>query len=149
MFVSEKKKKKAARCKPTQISIVVIKDKERGVPRGNYKQQLIEKQRVVKTEIYRAMNSDQVKSTILKAITHLNVAEFIVLECVNGQKLVEAENDSPDGNAVVESISRRKGGTFYILEVVSSRQVNWKVFNFPLIFCISTQHAIITFSVWS
>ena len=134
MFVSEKKKKKAVRCKPTQISIVVIKDKERGVPRGNYKQQLIEKQRVVKTEIYRAMNSDQVKSTILKAITHLNVAEFIVLECVNGQKLVEAENDSPDGNAVVESISRRKGGTFYILEVVSSRQVNWKVFNFPLIF---------------
>ena len=109
MFVSEKK---AARCKPTQVSIVMIKDKERGVPRGNYKQQLIEKQRVVKTEIYRAMNSDQVKSTILKAITHLNVAEFIVLECVNGQKLVEAENDSPDGNAVVESISRRKGGTF-------------------------------------
>ena len=77
------------------------------------------------------MNSDQVKSTILKAITHLNVAEFIVLECVNGQKLVEAEND---GNAVVESISRRKGGTFYILEVVSSRQVNWQVFSFPLIF---------------
>ena len=84
VFVSEKKKKKTARCKPTQISIVVIKDKERGVPRGNYKQQLIEKQRVMKTKIYRAINSDQLKSTILKAITHLNVAEFIVLECVNG-----------------------------------------------------------------
>ena len=80
------------------------------------------------------MNSDQVKSTILKAITHLNVAEFIVLECVNGQKLVEAENDSPDGNAVVDSISKRKGGTFYILEVVSSRQVNWSC---PLTFAIS------------
>ena len=137
MFVSEKKKKKAARCKPTQIAIVVIKDKERGVPRGNYKQQLLREQRIVKTKIYRAMNSDQVKSAILKAITHLNVAEFIVLECVNGQKLVEAENDSPDGNAVVESISRRKGRTFYILEVVSSRQVNWKVFTYALLFAIS------------
>ena len=59
-----------------------------------------------------------------------------LLECVNGQKLVEAENDTPDGNAVVESISRRKGGTLYILEVVSSRQVNWKVFSYPLIFAI-------------
>ena len=147
MFVSEKKKKKAVRCKPTQISIVVIKDKERGVPRGNYKQQLLHEQRVVKTEIYRAMNSDQVKSTILKAITHLN--EFTVLECVNSQKLVKVENDSPDGNAVVESVSRRKRGTFYILEVISSRQVNWQVFSHPLIFAISTQHPIITFSVWS
>ena len=134
MFVSEKEKKKAARSKPTQITIVVMKDKERGVPRGYYRQQLLHEQRVVKTEIYRAMNSDQVKSTILKAITHLNVAEFIVLECVNGQKLVEAENGSPDGNAVVDSISKRKGGTFYILEVVSSRQVNWSC---PLIFAIS------------
>ena len=80
MCVSEKKKN-SARCKPTQIAIVVMKDKERGVPRGDYKQQLLCEQRVVKTEIYRAMNSNQVKSTILKAITHLNVAEFIVRMC--------------------------------------------------------------------
>ena len=98
VFVSEKTKK-AARSKPIQISIVVMNDKERGVPRGYYKQQLLHEHRVVKTEIYRSMNSDQVKSTIFKAITHLNVAEFIVLECVNGEKLVEAEVGVSGGGA--------------------------------------------------
>ena len=124
VFLSEKKKKKAARKKPTRISIIVVKDIGRGVPRGNYKQQLVREERVVKAEVHRAMKWDQVKSTILTAITHLNITDFKVLECVNGQKLVEAENASPDGNAIVESTSRRKGATLYISQVASCSQVD-------------------------
>ena len=86
VFLSEKKKKKAARNKPTRNFIIV----GRGVSRGNYKQQLVREERMVKAEVHRAMKWDRVKSTVLTAITHLNVTDFKVLECVNGQKLVEA-----------------------------------------------------------
>jgi len=68
----------------------LVKDVGRGVSRGNYKQQLVREERMVKAEVHRAMKWDRVKSTILTAITHLNVTDFKVLECVNGQKLVEA-----------------------------------------------------------
>jgi len=45
---------------------------------------------MVKAEVHREMKWDRVKSTILTSITYLNVTDFKVLECVNGQKLVEA-----------------------------------------------------------
>jgi len=52
VFLSEKKKE-AARNKPTRICIIVVKDIGRGVPRGNYKQQLVCEERVVKAEVHR------------------------------------------------------------------------------------------------
>ena len=87
MCISVREKEEKGSKEQTHPKFIIV---GRGVSRGNYKQQLVREERMVKAEVHRAMKWDRVKSTVLTAITHLNVTDFKALECVNGQKLVEA-----------------------------------------------------------
>ncbi len=85
------------------------------MPRGTYKTELENAQRFVKVTVQRNMSSATVQAAIRQASKHLNLDAFTVLECEGG-KLVEAATQNPDGDSVIDSASKRKGGTFYITE---------------------------------
>ncbi len=121
VFLSEQKKKKksTSRNKPTLINVVVVDRHRRIVPRGLYKTELENAQRFLKVTLQRNMSAAAVQTAIQQASRHLNIRAFIVLECEGG-KLVEAATQSPDGDSVIDSATKRKGNTYYITEAACS-----------------------------
>ena len=65
---------------------MVIKDIQKGVPRGSYKASLIDDGMSMTILLNREMSSDQVGEIITKALMFKNIPYYTVLEC-NGVKL--------------------------------------------------------------
>ena len=122
VFLDQKRKKKAARSKMTKISIFVLEDHSRGVPRGAARKRMIDNHRVVKVDIQRNMSPKQVKSLILREIEHLDIDTYTILECV-GSRLIEAVNQMPNGDDLIEDAVKRKGAVVYICDVPPPEEV--------------------------
>lgn len=123
VFVSQQKKKKAARVKPTLITLMLIKHRCRGVPRGKYKNDLIEKDMCIKVPLLRSMTSDQVRDALLsKVTTHAEYVDYELLQCV-GQRLVEAPEQLPCGSDIVDDAAKRKGNVVYVHPIKKAVQL--------------------------
>ena len=88
VFVNEqRRKKKAARklLKNTCVTLMVIKDIQKGVPRSSYKASLIDDGISMTILLNHEMSSDQVGEIITKALMFKNIPYYTVLEC-NGVK---------------------------------------------------------------
>ena len=93
---------------------MVVEDGKSGVPRGAYKKRLIVEGRWIKVELlHRNMTSTEVKQSIQDAIKCVEIFSYTILKCV-GQQLIPGSSQMPDGNAIIESVAKRKGNILYV-----------------------------------
>lgn len=52
--------------KLSSVTVILLKNYQTCIPRGDYRQELFDKKRVKKVELHRRMSPDEVKNTILK-----------------------------------------------------------------------------------
>ena len=108
----EKKALKLSRNRLCKVSCFLIKNLERGVPRGNYRLDLKRNGNEVILEIKRAMSILQVRNALLQSF---KISDFKILSCADG-KFVESDTQAPDGNYIMETIGGGKS-SMYILEI--------------------------------
>ena len=89
-------------CRLTQFTLFI--------PRGNARNKLKEKGRIVSIQLTRSMSSGSVKQVITRAYPRLNT-DWLYLETNQDNRLVKAKEQSPDGNAIC---TRR--GALYIVD---------------------------------
>ncbi len=106
----QQQKKKAVRCKPSIITLILTEDKRRIVPKGKYRKTLQDKGRIKKAEFRRDMTSLQVKTQIKTAFSDLSLLNPLFLTCEEGSTLclVFDGNQNPNGNQLVDSVQSRK-----------------------------------------
>ena len=112
------------RCKPSKVSVIIVEDISKGIPKGKYWKELAHSQRIVVLEVYRFMSPLQVKKAILKAFSHLPLHTFQYLVCCDKTTLVLNSNQTQDGNTIINSIQAVKG-SLYILECKESAEVSF------------------------
>lgn len=124
--LDQQKKKKGVRCKPSKVSVIVVEDIRRGIPKGKYRKELAESGRIVGLEIYRYMSSLQIKNAILRAFSHLPLHTFQYLVCCDKTTLILNADQNQDGNTIINTIQAVKG-SLYILKCKESVEVSFIV----------------------
>lgn len=109
------KKKKAVRCKPSKVTVIVVEDLRKCVPKGKYQKELTQSQQVVSLEFYRYMSSTQIKNVIIRGFKDLPLHCFKHLVCDGSVSLVVNADQDQDGNKIINSLQPGKG-TLYVLK---------------------------------
>ncbi len=133
VFVKEQKSKKKAstlktpsRMKPTIVTLMIIQDVEKGVPRGAYKDFLIKNDKTVSVRLHREMSSTEVRSRLKKTLQP-HVEDYTILGCC-GTKLIICSEQQPSGATLIQSALKRRGSTVYvtkkIIEISDSSEVS-------------------------
>ena len=124
--LQQKSKKKAARVKPSKVSVVVVQDVSKGVPKGKYYKELKQSECVGKVELTRVMSVTQVKSAITRTFSHLPLEAFTYLECTNKVILSINPDQNQDGNKIITS-SQTSKGPLYVLRCIQSTNLQSQV----------------------
>ena len=121
IFVKEQKAKKKAsklklktpsRIKHTTVTLMVIKDIMKGVPRGAYKDSLLKSNMTIPVRLHREMSSCEVHTKLKKAL-EAHFTDYTILEC-NGVKLNQCSEQLPSGALLIESAAKRRGNAVYV-----------------------------------
>ena len=93
----QKKKKKAVplkKSKPSNVKVFMLDKHQRIVPKGDTRKRLEKKDRVQVIKIYREMDADDLKETILNAFKW--VRSYVFLTCESGgHTLMESDEQGP------------------------------------------------------
>ena len=92
--LQQKSKKKAALVKPSKVSVIVVQDVSKGVPKRKYYKELKQSECVGKVELKRVMSVTQVKSAITRTFSHLPLEAFTYLECTNSHLINQSRSKS-------------------------------------------------------
>jgi len=111
-----KRKRKPVRLKPSTVTVFLLHDTMKSIPRGAHRTSLQESNRVVSIDIYRDMSYSEIKNSIISAFSHLKLASFCFMKCV-GNSLISDDVQVKDGNLVVDTAKLKKG-VIYIKEAV-------------------------------
>ena len=101
----KQQKKKAIRCKPSKLTVIIVEDYTKDVPRGNYRKELQKSGRVSKLEFTRNMSAHEVQSAIIRGFQHLQVARITFLTCCDGKSnMLRPDGDqAQDGSALIDA----------------------------------------------
>ena len=101
--VNQKKKKKAVRIKPINLTVMAITGYR------VHKNKVLREGRQQKVQINRVMTAQEVKQAIVSSYPqHLGIDNYEVLESERGGRLSLAKEQFPDGASLVEGICKRK-----------------------------------------
>ena len=110
-----KKKKFSTASKLSSVTVILLKNFQTRIPRGDYWQELFDKKRVKKVELHRRMSPDEVKNTILKAF---GCKGYTVLDCAKGGYFLRSDEE------LTANVAIDRRGALYLCEtavtVVSS-----------------------------
>lgn len=109
-----KKKKKAVRSRCTTVRFILLKDFEKGLPRGQARKQLLEGNCSKKIEIFRTMNAAQVRAKILQGFPNASAISFLQLN--GGINMTISSNQNLDGDGVITASAKRNGNVVYITD---------------------------------
>ena len=112
----EKKKKFEPKTKDSQVTIVMLKKYESRIPRGEYRQELSDSNRVQKIKMNRNDTPKEVKNKILAAF---GCKGFSVLECANGGYLLRAADEELTSQLAID-----RRGALYLCEKPNSASVS-------------------------
>ena len=107
----QQKKKKAARAKPSQVTVMLVPKETKSVPRGKHRKSFVQK----KVEIFRTMSPLEVKSTIVKSFTDLQPSSFIYMNVDSAYKFTKDAVQNKDGNTIA---NYARHGIVYIMEQI-------------------------------
>ena len=109
----QSKKKRAIRNRTCRMSVFLINDVKRGVPRGNYRKDLRKKGKEAIVEVRRNMSPQQVKRVISK---NFCIPDFEILSATQDGKLRRADFQCLSGDNAVDVCNGGKA-SLYITEV--------------------------------
>ncbi len=112
VFSGLKKRKKAARMKPSKVVLTLLNNDGIFTPRGKGKKVLEAKQRIKRVEFHREMNSEAVKDGIASAYSHLDDFNYKILSHSQDGRLLEAEDQHPPGNKLIENAAKHHGNVY-------------------------------------
>ena len=102
-----KKKKFATAPKLSSVTVVLLKKYQTRIPRGDYRQELIDEKRMKKVELHRRMSPEEVHATILEAF---GCKRFTVLDCAKGGYLLRSDEE------LTANIAIDRRGALYLCE---------------------------------
>lgn len=109
----EKKKRAIKNAKPSKVEVIMLREFQGDVPKGEARKKIRKKGRISEVQIMRTMSALQVENCIKRAFKHLSVASFVVLDAdPTGHFLSQSVCQQIDGQ---KTISRR--GALYLCEV--------------------------------
>ena len=111
VFAAQKKRKKAARVKPSMVNLALLQAGTTTIPRGKHRKQLLESGRVKKVEFTREFSSQVVKNTILRAFSGLCSSYSILTQSQDG-RLTLSDNQYPTGEQFVANALRHRGNIY-------------------------------------
>ena len=103
-----KKKKFSTAPKLSSVTVVLLKKYQTRIPRGDYRQELIDKKRMKKVELHRRMSPEEVKGAILKTF---GCKGFTVLDSAKGGYLLRSDDE------LTANIAIDRRGALYLCEV--------------------------------
>ena len=113
------KKKKAAitkRERPSNITVVMMKEYCTSIPKGKVRQKLAAKGRILSVRFSRSMSCQEVTNQIIRTF---KVAKFVLLECDStGHNLIRCADQSLDGEKTVD-----RKGALYLCESFNPQKV--------------------------
>ena len=112
VVAAEQQKKKAVnRLKPSKLTVIIICDCSKGVPRGKYRKELQKCGHISKLEFTRTMSARQVMGVIVRGFQHLQVDRFTFFRCSETKStvLLPDDNQNPDGSTLIDASQSRKG----------------------------------------
>lgn len=112
--LQQKNKKKAARIKPSKISVIVVQDTSKGIPKGKYRKNLQKSECIGKVELTRSMSASQVKNAIIRSFSHLPLEAFTYLVHTEKSTLSINPDQDQDGDKIITTFHSTKG-TLYLL----------------------------------
>lgn len=125
IFVKEQKAKKKAtknastpRLKLTNITLMVIQDVKKGVPRGAHKDSLIKKGMAMRIKFHREMSESEVHIK-MKKVLQPYFPDYTILDC-EGIKFVP-RHKQPSGAELIETAMKRRGNMIYVTKKVIER----------------------------
>ncbi len=98
--------------KPSKVEVVMLKEFQGWIPKGEARKRLRRKGRVSDVSFTRSMTNIQVENFIKRAFKHLDIDQFSVLETDASGHFLSHSTQKIDGQGVV---SRR--GALYLCEV--------------------------------
>ncbi len=101
----QKKKKAAIRFKPSKITVILVSNPDKGVPKGKDRRKLKTDGDEQIVELKRNMSSKEMKNCILRAFV---IENYVLLKSTQDGKLNIAKNQKPTGDDVIENITKRK-----------------------------------------
>ena len=122
--LGKQKKKKGTRYKSSKVSVMVVEDISKGVPKKKYRKELEDSEQLVTLEFHRYMSPIQIRNAILRAFRHLPLHSFQYLVCKDKTSLVLNTDQSQDGNKIINSIQAAKG-LLYLLKCKESAEVSF------------------------
>lgn len=114
------KKKFSTAPKLSSVTVILLKNYQTRIPRGDYRQELFDKKRVKKVELHRRMSPEEVKGAILETF---GCKGFTVLDCAKGGYLLRSDKE------LTANIAIDRRGALYLCEAA--------VVSFVLIFASS------------
>ena len=120
--LKQTEKKKGTCYKPSKVSVIVVEDLNKGVPKGKYHKELEQSELKVMLEFHRYMSSIQIRNAILRAFKHLALQSFQYLLRKDKTSLVLNTDQSQDGNKIINLIWAAKG-CLYLLKCNESTEV--------------------------
>ena len=112
--LQQKNKKKAARAKPSKISVIVVQDASKGIPKGQYRKNLQQSKCIDKVELTRSMSASQVKNAIITLFSHLPLKAFTYLVLTDKSTLSINPDQEQDGDKIITTFHSTRG-TLYLL----------------------------------
>jgi hypothetical protein len=101
-----KKKKYTPKC--SSITIVLLKNFQLFLPKGDARKKLTDEDRIKTVSLNRKMTPKQVKSVIIRAF---QIKDFIVLDVAKGSRLVKS-----DGNCLTAQSAIDRRGAVYLCQ---------------------------------
>ena len=124
-----RKKKKAFRSKPSNITVVVLPQFVSYVPRGKKREQLKRDNRLKVLSFERRMTPKQVQEVIKKGFANLKLETWTYLDCSADGMLSKVESNDVDGEKVVS----RKGSLYLCQSKVCDEDVSDYLTNWNLV----------------
>lgn len=102
-----KKKKFSTAPKLSSVTVILLKNYQTRIPRGDFRQELFDKRRVRKVELHRRMSPEEVQSAILETF---GCKGFVMLDCAKGGYLLRSDEE------LTANIAIDRRGALYLCE---------------------------------
>jgi hypothetical protein len=119
VFAAQKKKKKSARIKPSNINLVLLHSgglPVTSIPRGKHRKSLLDSGCIKKIEFTREMTAQVVKNKIIAAFSGQSDfhSSYNLLSQSQDGRLSVADNQYPSGENFVEKALKHRGNVYLI-----------------------------------
>ncbi len=113
VFAAQKRRKKAARVKPSMLNLALLSVGTTSIPRGKHRKDLLARDQVRKVEFTREMSVQVVRNKIISTFSGQNpFTGYHLLSQGQDGRLTVSDNQCPTGEQFVEEALKHRGNVY-------------------------------------